>query len=222
MAHILIVDDDVSLAEMVEDWLANERHTTEIVHDGEEARKRISFGQFDAVLLDWELPGCNGLEIVADVRAKGILVPIIMLTGRGMVSDKEQILDLGADDYITKPFHLKELSARLRVALRRSVGAATNTLKAGDLELDPKKHKLTRAGVVIDLQRSEFALLEFLMRHPRQVFSAETLLERVWGTETESSEEAIHSCIKRLRKKIDNQDNSVIQTLRGQGYSLDV
>jgi len=220
MAHILIVDDDEALAEMVADWLAHERHTVETVHDGIEAKQRIHLEQFDAVFLDWEMPGCSGWDVLSDVRSKGNNVPIIMLTGKSLISEKEQILDGGADDYITKPFHMKELSARLRVVLRRSAGSSTNTLKAGDLELDPRKHKVTKAGVVVDLQRSEFALLEFLMRHPNQVFSTETLLERVWGRETESSEEAIHSCVKRLRKKLD-QGGEVIVTLRGEGYRLD-
>lgn len=221
MAHILIVEDDVLLAEMIADWIAHDSHTAELVQDGEEAIRRLHFGNFDLVLLDWQLPGdCSGFDVLTQVRARGIGIPIIMLTGKDSVTDKEKGLDGGAFDYMTKPFHMRELTARLRVALRSSVGSATNVIRAADLELDPKKHKVTKAGVLIELRRTEFALLEFLMRHPGQLFSAASLLERVWGTESESTPEAIHSCIRRIRKKIETSETPLIVAVRGEGYKF--
>jgi DNA-binding response OmpR family regulator len=222
MAQILIVEDDRSLAEMVVDWLTNERHDVEHLPEGSEAVERIAFGHFDVVLLDWELPGCSGFDVLSAIRARGLTVPIIMMTGKGAIDDKEQALDSGADDYLTKPFNLRELSSRIRVCLRHSAGTATNTLAARTITLDPKSHKVLKSGVTVELQKSEFALLEFLMRHPRQVFSTSALLERVWGAETESGDEAIHSCVKRLRKKLaDGEESALIVTVRGEGYMLD-
>jgi DNA-binding response OmpR family regulator len=144
-----------------------------------------------------------------------------MLTGRGSISDKEAGLDSGADDYLTKPFNMKELSARIRAMLRRSTSQPSNVLTTGDLVVDPGKYKVLRKGVEIQLLPREFALLEFFMRHPDEVFSAEALLQRVWHSESEATSDALRTCIKRLRQKIDNSDeDSVIQTIPRVGYRL--
>jgi DNA-binding response OmpR family regulator len=143
------------------------------VHNGRDGLDRLRNCQYDIIILDWALPDTTGLEICRTYRAEQGVTPIVMLTGRGSVSDKEIGLDSGADDYLTKPFNMKELSARLRALLRRSTQQPSNVLKAGELTVDPAKYKVMKNGVDIQLLPREFALLEFFMRHPDEVFSAE-------------------------------------------------
>jgi two-component system, OmpR family, phosphate regulon response regulator PhoB len=144
-----------------------------------------------------------------------------MLTGKDTIDDKEQGLDSGADDYLTKPFHLKELSARVRALLRRSASISGNVLEVRDLVLDPTAHKLTRNGAEIQLHPKEFALLEHLMRHPNQVFSAQNLLDRVWTSESNVGPETVRTCVKRLRQKIDiDGQESMLENIYGVGYKL--
>jgi len=223
MAKILLIEDDIEITIVIRGWLQSQSHTVEVVHDGREGMDRLRTCQYDVVLLDWELPNQTGLDILSTFRGEGGTTPVIMMTGKRSIDEKEAGLDTGADDYLTKPFHMKELSARIRSVLRRSsqTGAASNVLKVGDLVLDPAKHKLRKNGVEIQLLPKEFALLEFLMRHPDDVFSGEVLLQRVWHSESEATVEAIRTCIKRLRQKID-QDNedSMIETLARIGYRL--
>jgi two-component system OmpR family response regulator len=223
MAKILLVEDDEDLATMVVEWLSFEHYAVELVTDGRDGLDRLRLCQYDAVVLDWELPVMNGPDICRTYRSEGGSTPIIMLTGKGTVSEKEHGLDSGADDYLTKPFNMKELSARLRALLRRVSNTATNILSVGQLTIDPTKYKVTRAGVEVQLLPREFALLEFLMRHPDEVFSGDALLQRVWHSESEATSEAIRTCIKRLRQKIDNDDDdSIIQTIPRVGYKLRV
>lgn len=221
MAKILLVEDDAELTAMIAEWLSFERHIVEVVHNGRDGGDRLRNCQYDVVICDWSLPDTTGLEIIRQYRSEQGTTPIIMLTGRGSVSDKEAGLDSGADDYLTKPFNMKELSARIRALLRRSTQQPSNVLKAGDLVVDPGKYKVIRAGVEIQLLPREFALLEFFMRHPDEVFSAEALLQRVWHSESEATSDALRTCIKRLRQKIDfNEDDSIIQTIPRVGYRL--
>ncbi|HEY9870040.1 MAG TPA: response regulator transcription factor [Candidatus Obscuribacterales bacterium] len=221
MAKILIVEDDLDFCSMVEDWLSHEHHMVETVHDAADGRHRMLYEEYDLIIVDWNLPGGSGVELVKELRNKGATTPVLLLTGKSLVSEKETGLDAGADDYLTKPANLRELSARVRALLRRASGAASNVLKAGNLTLDPVTFRVTRNGEEIDLQRREFALLEFLMRHPDQVFSAEALLERVWASESDATRDAIKTCLKRLRKKIDVEGReSVIKTVHGVGYKL--
>ena len=221
MAKILLVEDDQDLAQMVVEWLTFEHHSVELVLDGREGMDRLRLCQYDAVILDWGLPQMSGPEILRSYRSEGGTTPIIMLTGKGTIAEKETGLDAGADDYLTKPFNMKELSARVRALLRRSSGAATNVLRVGELVVDPAKYKVTRNGVEIQLLPREFALLEFLMRHPDEVFSGDALLQRVWHSESEATSEAIRTCVKRLRQKIDQDDDtSMIQTIPRVGYKL--
>jgi OmpR-family two-component system manganese-sensing response regulator len=145
-----------------------------------------------------------------------------MLTNKSTILDKEAGFDVGADDYLTKPFHLKELSARLRALLRRSQTIVDDVLTAGKLSLDPRARRLTRGGEDVHLARTEFALLEFFMRHRGQVFSTEALLERVWTADSERSSETIRTCIKKLRNKIDIEgEPSLIKNVHGVGYVFD-
>lgn len=222
MAKVLVVEDDVSLGKMVRDWLALEHHQTEVVTDGAEAKEMLKVYKFDVIVLDWELPNLSGIEILKDFRSRGGLTPVLILTGKGSIIEKEAGFDAGADDYLTKPFHGKELTARLRALLRRPEGYSGDILKAGQLQLDRANYRVTRGDDEIKLLPKEFALLEFLMRHQNRVFAPEALLNRVWESDSEATVDALTTCIKRLRKKIDVEGQpSVIRTVHGVGYKLE-
>lgn len=222
MAKILVVDDDTDLAGMLEDTLTFDHHSVELVHNGAQAFDLLRFSAYDAIVLDWDLPEMSGLEICRNLRGRGNTTPILMLTGKGALDEKEAGLDAGADDYLTKPFQAREFSARIRALLRRASGLASNVLKIADLELYPSDFRVLRAGKEIKLVQREFQLLEFLMRHPNKVFSADALLTRVWATDSDASPEAFRTCLTRLRKKIDREgESSLITTVHGVGYRLE-
>lgn len=223
MAKLLLIEDDAGLCRMIRDWLALEHHNIEIVGDGNEGLEKLQFYEYDLIILDWALPGMQGVDILKEFRNGGGTTPVLILTGKDAVTDKELGFDAGADDYLTKPFHMKELSARLRALLRRPPQYTGDVLKHGDLELDRANHSLSRDGKEIRLLPREFALFEFLMRHPNQVFSADALLNRVWASESDATIDALTTCIKRLRKKLDVEGkDSIIRTLHGVGYKLDM
>lgn len=222
MAKILLVEDDKDLVGMVRSMLQAEHHTVEALSDGREAAQHLRIYPYDIIVLDWELPGATGIEILKQFRSGGGKTPIIMLTGRDKIDDKELGLEVGADDYLTKPFAMRELSARIKALLRRSPQVTENILAAGDIELDPAKYRVTRKGNPVQLLPKEFAVLEFLLRHPNQVFTADALLERVWKSDSEATAEALRTTMKRLRKKIENEDGAqLIRTVHGVGYVLD-
>lgn len=222
MAKILLVEDDQDLLGMVHSFLLLEHHTVETVSDGNEAIHHLKVYPYDAVVLDWELPGVSGVEILKQFRSGGGKTPVILLTGKDALEDKEQGLDSGADDYLTKPFQMKELSARIRAVLRRATQLTENELSAGDIVLDPSKYRVTKNGATIQLLPKEFAVLEFLLRHPNQVFTPESLLDRVWRSDSEATPEALRTTMKRLRKKIESaQGPQLIRTVHGVGYVLD-
>jgi DNA-binding response OmpR family regulator len=220
MAKIIVVEDNHDVAEQVRMLLTFEHHTVETIHDGNDASAALKVYDYDVIILDWELPGKNGVDILKEFRSRGGNTPILMLTGKDAVDDKEQGLDSGADDYLTKPFQMKELAARVRALLRRPAAVKENVLKAGAITLDPVKYRAAKNGEIVQLVPKEFALLEFLLRHPNQVFSGEALLNRVWPTESDATEEALRTTMKRLRKKID-PDNALIKTIHGVGYLLE-
>ena len=222
MAKILIVEDEPDLSDPVKAYLEHEHHLVEVVSDGQEAMERLRFYKYDVIILDWILPGMTGLEICKAFRASGGTTPVLMLTSRKQTQDKIAGLDSGADDYLTKPFEVGEVSARVRALLRRPTHVNATTLSAKNVVLQPGSFTVTRDGATVQLLPKEFALLEFLMRHPGQVFSAEALLDRVWSSESEASPETIRTYIKRLRQKIDTDGQpSLIATVHGVGYKLD-
>lgn len=222
MAKILLVEDDLGLSRMVRDWLTFEHHLVETAHNGSDGLDKLQFYQYDLVILDWELPGMHGPDIAREFRSKGGTTPILMLTGKGTIADKESGFEAGADDYLTKPFHMKELSMRLRALLRRTGALQGDKLTYRDLQLEPENHRVTREGKDLQLLPKEFALLEFFMRHPNQVFSAEALLSRVWASESETTVDAVSTCVKRLRKKVDVEGKpSILRTVHGVGYKLE-
>jgi len=221
MAKILVIEDDVEYAETLHRWLSHEHHSAEIVHNGQDARSRLQVFEYDLIILDWLLPGLSGKDLCEEFRSHGGLTPILMLTGKSAIVETEAGLDAGADDYLTKPCHMKELSARIRALLRRSSGLTSNILTSGGLVLDPGKWRVTKDGEELHLQRREFSLLEFLMRNPDTVFSADALLERVWAPDVDATPDAIRKCIMRLRRKIDvGTEFPTIQTVHGVGYKL--
>lgn len=221
MSKILVVEDEIELAEQVRRCLLREQHIVEMVHDGQAALDHLRVNNYDLLVLDWMMPKMTGIEVCQWQRARGEKTPILMLTARVDIEDKELGLDSGADDYLTKPFHLRELLARVRALLRRGV-SATNELKAGALVLDPTARRLSRDGMEIKLEPKEMNLLEFLMRHPNQTFKAEALIARVWESDSEISPDAIRVYVRGLRKKIDLfGGRSIIGTVHGSGYRLD-
>jgi DNA-binding response OmpR family regulator len=175
--------------------------------------------QYDLIVLDVNLPAVSGLDVCRAFRHRGGTTPIIMLTVNQTIDDKEFGFDAGADDYLTKPFHVRELSARVKALLKRGgMPQQGSVLRAGTIEVNPQEHKVTKDGVTIDLMPKEFALLEFLMKHPNQVFNADTLVQRVWPSSSQATPETIRSHITRIRQKL--SDDSLIVTVHGLGYKL--
>ncbi|MBX9949769.1 MAG: response regulator transcription factor [Candidatus Obscuribacterales bacterium] len=222
MAKILLVEDDYEIASLVVDCLKAQNYLVDHLVNGSEALDRLKFFEYDLIILDWKLPGTEGVEVCNQFRARGGKTPCMILTGMRELENKEQGLDAGADDYLTKPFQPRELTARIRALLRRPAMAETHMLVARDLELDTITHIVTKAGQEVQLLPKEFALLEFLMRHPRQVFSAEALIDRVWSSDSEATGTAVRINVNRLRRKIDSSDQeSCIRTIHGVGYRFD-
>jgi len=222
MAKILIVEDEADLAYPVKDWLMREQHLVEISDSGLDALDKLRVYKFDLIILDWMIPGMSGLEVCKHFRQSGGTTPVLMLTAKSQVIDKETGLDAGADDYLTKPFHLKELSARVRALLRRHMQSSDPVLKAGNVSVDTLARKVTVSGKEIHLVPREYSLLEFFMRHPNQVFSADALIDRIWASDTLACPDTIRTYIKLLRKKLGGASKDpVIRTIHGVGYKLE-
>ncbi len=224
--HMLVVEDDRSLADLVRRGLTQELHIVDVAHDGEEGLERAESGAYDALILDLMLPGLDGLDIARRLRAHDNRVPILMLTARDALHDRLRGFDAGADDYLSKPFAFEELLARLRAITRRAGGDAgaaseSDRLAVGDLVLDLRAHETTRAGHPLELSPKEFALLEYLMRHPGQVMSRTLILERVWDYGFDSFANVVDATVRRLRKVVDEgYDTPLIHTVRGVGYKI--
>ena len=223
MAKILLVEDNPEFCEQVSTWLKREQHHVDIAHSAEDAEPFIKLHQFDIFILDWDLPGKSGLDICKQLRSIGDKTPILFLTGRTNLNDKGAGFESGADDYLTKPFALPELGFRIKALLRRSPQYQdSNVLKHRNLELLPHKFQVFLNGEEVKLLPKEFAVLEFLLRHPGEVFSPDTLLNRIWSSDSSASPEAVSVCVRRLRKKIDiDPAHPLIANIHGVGYKLE-
>ena len=220
MQKILLVEDEPSIARFVELELSHEGYEVTKAEDGRKGLELAEKGGFDLMLLDIMLPGLNGLEVLRRLR-KTSQMPVIMLTARDAVMDKVTGLDMGADDYITKPFSIEELLARIRSALRKQVKQETSALVFGPLELDVLRHTVSVNGETIDLTGREFALLQTLMENQGIVLTRETLMDKVWGYDFVGETNLVDVYIRYLRTKIGAKtDLRLIQTVRGLGYVL--
>jgi DNA-binding response OmpR family regulator len=215
VAKILIVDDDQNTVEMISAYLVAQAHVVESAGTGDEAMNLLSVSGYDIVILDWMLPDMDGTQVLEWYRRKAT-ARVLMLTGKGTINDREAGLDAGADDYLIKPFSMKELAARIRALLRRPPGA-TNELQAGEYLLNPKTLTASRGEQTIQLPPREYALLEFLVRHPNEIFRADVLIARVWPTDSEATDNALRAVIKRIRQRL---DENIIEYVAGAGYKL--
>jgi two-component system response regulator MprA len=221
---ILVVDDERAVRESLRRALELEGYEIELAGDGQEALLRLATNgesQPDAVILDVLMPGVDGLEVCRRIRRAGNSVPVLMLTARDAIENRVSGLDAGADDYVTKPFALEELLARVRALLRRASDASQEILRFADLELDPGTRQVRRGGELIELTRTEFALLELFMTNPRQVLTRSIIFERVWGYDFGFASNSLDVYVGYLRRKTEAGDRPrLIQTVRGVGYAL--
>ncbi len=218
---ILILEDDESLKAVLKKRLAANGFTVDCASDGEEGLAYVEAGGYDVVISDIMMPHRSGLEFLSDVRARKIDVPVILLTALDGSGDIVKGLDLGADDYIVKPFDFSELLARIRLVTRRSAGVRENTISAGDLVLDLHARTASRGGKAIDLSAKEFDLLALLVRNKNIVLTRERILDRLYGADESIGSNAIDVYIRYLRKKIDDgYEVKLIHTVRGVGYTV--
>jgi two-component system response regulator MprA len=223
MARVLVVDDEPAVRRALERALALERHDVVMAGDGEEALDALVRSPPDAVILDVMMPRLDGLEVCRRMRAAGDKTPILMLTARDAIDDRVQGLDVGADDYLVKPFALRELQARLRALLRRAgdSGESQETLRFADLSLDPVAHEVHRGERLVELSKTEFLLLELFLRHPRQVLTRSMIFEHVWGYDFGATSNALGVYMGYLRRKTEEGgEPRLLHTVRGIGYVL--
>ena len=223
MTKILLVEDEEKLARFVELELKHEGYQVDKAFDGRDGLEKAESGNYELVLLDIMLPGLNGLEVLRRLRKEENPVPVIMLTARDAVMDKVTGLDMGADDYITKPFSIEELLARIRAALRKQSAQKKedSVMTCADLTVDVSRHRVTRGGKEIELTSREFSLLQHFMENKTLVLSRDQLLEKVWGYGYLGETNVVDVYVRYLRGKIDEGfDNKLLQTVRGVGYVL--
>jgi DNA-binding response OmpR family regulator len=223
MARILLVEDEPDIALGLQKDLTLEGYEVEAVGDGEGALERLAKRSFDLLLLDVMLPGKDGFAVCRELRRSGMQAPIILLTARSHEAEKVMGLELGADDYITKPFSAMELRARVKAALRRGASAEPELVRFGDFEVDFARFELRRDGELIDLTPTEFKLVAVFARNPRSVLSREQLLDQVWGHGTHVTDRVVDTHVGNLRKKMEagGEGSAPIVSVRGFGYRLD-
>jgi DNA-binding response OmpR family regulator len=219
--RILIVEDDRRLARQLKKGLDEQGHSTTLAFDGIEGLEAAQLSEFDVLVLDVMLPGLDGLAMVRQLRQKRIGTPILLLTARDSPDDVITGLDAGADDYLTKPFSFKVLLARLRALSRRKQVDPQTVLRIGDLVLDPAAHEVKRSGVLVSLSRTEFVILELLMRNSGRVISRTRLIEAAWGSDRDVPSNTLDVFIRQLRMKVEAPGSTkLVHTIRGIGYVL--
>jgi DNA-binding response OmpR family regulator len=223
MARILVVEDEPPIALGLEDDLKLEGYEVEVVRDGETAIRRAQQGNFDLILLDVMLPGKDGFEVCRELRRAGLRTPVILLTAKTQESDKVLGLELGADDYVTKPFSPRELRARVKAALRRAGGETPEIYRFGDVEVDFTRYELRQAGKVVEMTPIEFKLLGTFIRHRGHTLSRARLLDEVWGRQTFVTDRVVDTHVTNLRKKIEPKPSAprFLISVRGMGYRFD-
>ena len=218
---ILLAEDEVDLNNVVTRYLKKNGYSVDSVLDGEEALDYLEYSEYDLVILDIMMPKVDGFEVIKKLRDKGNHTSVLMLTARDSADDKVKGLDLGADDYIVKPFDFNELMARIRAVVRRKYGNSSNKLVIGDLILDTSEKSVTRAGNQIELTGKEYEVLEYLMQSKNRILSRDQIKEHVWDFDYEGDSNIIDVLIKNIRKKIDIEDGKqIIYTKRGLGYII--
>jgi len=221
--NILVAEDDAPLAEFLRQKLGQEQFVVQIASTGGEAQRLAAEQPFDMVLLDLNLNGATGLDVLRGIRLKKPDIPVMLLTGANQLEERIRGLDAGADDYVAKPFAFAELAARIRAVLRRGARPGQAMLQIDDLKLDRLSHTVQRAGRSIDLSPKEFALLEFLMMHRGQAVSRSAIVEQVWRLNFDTMTNVVDVYINYLRRKIDfGFDRALIRTVRGVGYQITV
>ena len=218
---ILVIEDDPTVGSYVKRGLEEHRWGVDLVTDGEEGERRAGSEAYDLVILDMRLPGKSGLEVLNSLRARGFERPVLVLTAQDAVDAKVQTLRAGADDYVTKPFAFEELLARVEALARRPRSIASPMLTVADLTLDQATREVRRAGELIDVTPKEYAVLEYLMRHPGRVMSRTLITEYAWGYNFDPGTNIVDVVINHLRKKIDAKHaKKLISTVRGVGYMI--
>jgi len=219
--RILVVEDEKKVASFIRRGLEAEHYEVDVAHDGANGLRQALITSYDVIILDVMLPGRDGLDVLRDLRARGHGTPILLLTARAAVPDKVAGLDLGADDYLTKPFEFSELLARVRALLRRGAAGGPPILAVADLTLDPATRTVSRAGQPIELSPREFALLEFFMRNPGRVLTRTVIAQHVWGVDFDTFTNVIDVYVNYLRRKVDAPfEPRLLHTVRGIGYVL--
>jgi two-component system OmpR family response regulator len=220
--RVLVAEDETRLAHLLERILIEAGHYPTLAYDGTTALDRARAGGFDVLLLDWMLPGLEGPKVLEALRSEGHATPALLLTARGATDDRVSGLDSGADDYLSKPFEVKELLARLRALHRRASASAVTAVRAGDLVLDPGSRTVHRGGQPVELSAREYDILALLLSRAGQCVTRYTILEEVWDGETDLRSNTIDVHVKSLRDKIDRPfARQAIVTVRGAGYRLD-
>lgn len=219
--RILIVEDEQDLQNILVKRLTNECYSVDACSNGEDALDYIRMTAYDMIILDIMIPRRNGLEVLQTMRSEQINTPVLFLTAKDSIDDRVKGLDLGADDYLVKPFAFDELIARIRVLMRRQSGNTSNVFEIGNLVVDCNTHKVTRGNMEMELSSKEFAILEYMIRNKDVVLTREKIEQHVWNYDYEGGSNIIDVYIRYLRKKIDSQfDEKLIHTVRGAGYVL--
>jgi len=219
--RVLVVEDQHRIADFISRGLSEQGYAVDVAYDGDEALQWVDAAEFDVIVLDVMLPVRDGIEVCRTLRERGLRTPILMLTARDAVEDRVRGLDSGADDYLVKPFAFVELLARLRALTRREPAALGTVLQVGDLILDTTTREASRQGMSLELTSKEYALLEYLMRHPNQVLTRTMIAEHVWNYDFDNATNVIDVHIRNLRRKIDDPfPTRLIQTARGAGYRI--